>query len=250
MPDQKEITTSLHIQLNGYDGPLDLLLDLARNQKIDITQISIISLVDQYLAVIEDARMIRLELAADWLVMAATLAWLRSRLLLPPESPPDVDADAAAAALAARLAELDKMRIAAEWLSNRPQLGRDIFARGAPENMTITERSGLHADLPSLIQAYINGAKRSLAKRPYRPKQRRIFTVQNALERLGRMVTGLPNWSELKSFVPGGYEDPVESNAAIASTLIASLELAKIGELELQQDQMFSPIRIRARRSD
>ncbi len=238
---------SLHLRLEGFEGPLDLLLELARAQKVDIRQISILALVDQFLAVLEQARQVRLELAADWLVMAAWLAWLKSRLLLPEEARPEEDAEALAQALTDRLAELERMRAAAAWLGSRPQLGRDIFARGAPESLKLEDRSGISADLPALLQAYAAARRRALARRPYMPKPRKLWTVQDALTRLGALVGRLPDWAVLLRFLPEGLTDPVERRAALASTLIAALETARGGEIELRQDQAFGPILLRRR---
>jgi len=236
---------ALHLRLEGFEGPLDLLLELARAQKVDLASISIVSLVDQYLAVLEQARAVRLEIAADWLVMAAWLAWLKSRLLLPEEAAPDEDAEALAGALADRLAELERMRAAAAWLAGRLQLGRDVFARGAPESLTVRDRSGIAADLPALLQAYAASRRRALGRRPYTPKPRRLWTVQEALARLARLVGALPGWAVLQRFLPEGFMDPVERKAALASTLIAALETARGGDIELRQERAFGPILVR-----
>jgi segregation and condensation protein A len=243
----RAVPPALHLTLEGFEGPLDLLLELARAQKVDLQAISIVSLVDQYLAVLEQARAVRLEIAADWLVMAAWLAWLKSRLLLPEEVAPDEDAEALAGALTDRLVELERMRAAAAWLAGRLQLGCDVFARGAAESLTVQDRSGIAADLPALLQAYAAARRRALARRPYTPKPRRLWTVQEALARLSRMVGALPDWSVLQRFLPEGLADPVERRAALASTLIAALETARGGGVELRQDRPFGPILIRRR---
>ncbi|MGX9962700.1 segregation and condensation protein A [Roseomonas sp. F4] len=237
----------LHLRLDGYEGPLDLLLDLARAQKLDLAGISIVALVDQYLAVIDKARGMRLELQAEWLVMAAWLAWLKSRLLLPKEEAgEEEDPEALASRLTERLAELEVMRAGAAWLGQRPQLGRDLFARGAPENLTIEDRSGLRADLSALCQAYVAGRRRAMALRPYRPKPRRLWSVQDALARLTQVLGDLPSWGVLQRFLPEAAElDTVERRVALASTLIAGLEMAKGGHLDLRQDRAFGPILLR-----
>lgn len=237
----------LHLRLDGYEGPLDLLLDLARAQKLDLAGISIVALVDQYLAVIEQARGMRLELQAEWLVMAAWLAWLKSRLLLPKEEAgPEEDPEALASRLTDRLAELEAMRAGAAWLGQRPQLGRDVFGRGAPENLRVEDRSGLRADLAALCQAYVAGRRRAMALRPYRPKPRRLWSVQDALGRLAQVLGDLPSWAVLQRFLPeAGDLDTVERRAALASTLIASLEMARGGNLDLRQDRAFGPILLR-----
>jgi segregation and condensation protein A len=241
---------TLHLRLDGFEGPLDLLLELARAQKVDLARISILALVDQYLAVIESARRVRLELAADWLVMAAWLAWLKSRLLVPQEPDAEADAEALAGALTDRLLELEAMREAARWLGARPQLGHEVFRRGAPEDLRVEDRSGIAAELPALLQAYVAARRRALGKRPYRPKPRRLWTVQEALERLSRVVGQLPSWAVLQRFLPDGLLDPLERRAALASTLIAGLEMARGGGVELRQDRAFGPILVRRREEE
>jgi segregation and condensation protein A len=241
---------ALHLRLEGFEGPLDLLLELARAQKVDLARISIVALVDQYLAVLEQARAVRLEVAADWLVMAAWLAWLKSRLLVPPEElSPEEDAEALAGALTDRLVELERMRAAAAWLGARAQLGREVFARGAPESLTVQDRSGIAAELPALLQAYQAARRRALARRPYTPKPRRLWTVQEAIGRLSRLVGALPDWAVLQRFLPEALPDadPVERRAALASTLIAALETARGGAIELRQERAFGPILVRRR---
>ncbi|MCQ4159169.1 segregation/condensation protein A [Roseomonas sp. GC11] len=236
---------TLHVSLEGYEGPLDLLLELARAQKVDIARISILALVDQYLAVIEGARSLRLELAADWLVMAAWLAWLKSRLLLPEDPQEEQDAGELAGQLAERLAELERMREAARWLGSRPQLGQQVLARGAPERLVRQEEGALNADLPGLLRAYVVALRRSAARRPYQPKPRRLWTVQEALDRLQSLVGVLPEWGELSRFLPDTLRDPVERRAALAATLLAGLEMARGGGIELRQEAAFGPILLR-----
>lgn len=245
-----EPTPQLHLKLEGFEGPLDLLLELARAQKVDIRRISILALVDQFLLVVEDARRIRLELAADWLVMAAWLAWLKSRLLVPEEATPEEDAEALALALTDRLVELEAMRAAAQWLGARDQLGREVFGRGAAENLTVQDRSGIAADLPALLQAYAAARRRALGSRPYVPKHRKLWTVQDAISRLAGLVGKLPGWEVLQAFLPAGLLDPVERRAALASTLIAALETARGGGIELRQDAAFGPILLRPRAAE
>ncbi|MGG5818775.1 segregation and condensation protein A [Falsiroseomonas sp. HW251] len=240
-------TPQLHLQLEGYEGPLDLLLDLARNQKLDLGTISIVALVDQYLTVIEKARGLRLEIQAEWLVMAAWLAWLKSRLLLPKEEAGE-DPEQIAGRLTDRLAELERMRAGSAWLSARPQLFRDLFPRGAPESLTVQDRSGIRADLSALCQAYVAGRRRALAKRPYRPKPRRLWSVQEAIGHLSRALGDFPSWAVLQRFLPEAEIaelDTVERRAALASTLIAGLEMARGGALELRQERAFGPIMLR-----
>ncbi len=242
------------LMLDGFEGPLDLLLELARAQKVDLARISILTLVEQYLAVVEAGRAVRLELAADWLVMAAWLAWLKSRLLLPQEDAAAVEGEAAAELLAARLAELEHVGRAAAWLGKREQLGHDVFRRGAAEELTEIDRSGLVLELPQLLGAYMAAMRRTARRRVYRPKPLAFWTVQDALARLRLLLGGdLPNWCALESMLPDfmrhadpGQAEPLrERRAAVAGMLIAGLELARSGALELRQEQAFSTILLR-----
>ncbi len=241
-------TESLLLTLDGFEGPLDLLLDLARAQKVDLARLSILALVEQYLAVIEGARQIRLELAAEWLVMAAWLTWLKSRLLLPPETTEAEEGEQAADVLAARLRELQAMRTAAAWLGARPSLGHDVFARGTPEDLTETDRSRLALDLSALVRAYLSAARRGASGRRYQPPALTLWSVQDALARLNAMLGSLPDWISLARFLPEDLIGAVQYRGALASTLIAGLELARNGALTLHQDQPFGPILISDRR--
>ncbi|HQT68242.1 MAG: segregation/condensation protein A [Rhodospirillales bacterium 20-60-12] len=234
----------LFLQLDGYEGPLDLLLDLARAQKVDLEKISILGLVEQYLAVIEGARKIRLELAADWLVMAAWLTWLKSRLLLPHSAEAE-DAEQAAGTLASRLADLQAIRAAALWLNGRPQLGQDVFARGLAEDFTEIDRSRLRTDLPGLLSAYLAALRRAGGKRQYAPKKMTYFSVQDALKRLANLLGSLPDWASLTAFLPDDVQSGLPRRAAMSSTLIAGLEMARSGMIALRQDQNFGPILVR-----
>jgi segregation and condensation protein A len=233
---------SLVLHLQGFEGPLDLLLDLARAQKLDLATISILALVDQFLAVVEGARRIRLELAADWLVMAAWLAWLKSRLLLPANEAASEEGELAAEALAGRLRDLAQMRKAAAWLGNRPQLGQDVFARGAPEDLTETDRSRLALDITGLMRAYLVAIRRANATKVYRPRPVSLWSVQDALARLGMLLGSLPDWTELERFLPDGFMTPLQRKGAMASALIAGLEMARSGTLHLRQESAFGPI--------
>jgi segregation and condensation protein A len=236
---------SLLLQLEGFEGPLDLLLDLARAQKVDLARISILSLVDQYLAVIEGARRVRLELAADWLVMAAWLTWLKSRLLLPEGAEAAEEGELAADVLAARLRDLQAVRTCAVWLAARPQLGHDVFARGAPEDHTEIDRSRLALDLGSLVRAYLLAVRRGAGTRRYQPRPLNLWNVKDALERLASLVGSVPDWTSLERFLPDVLDGQLERRAALASTLLASLELARAGGLWLRQEQDFGPILVR-----
>ncbi len=240
---------ALVLHLDGFEGPLDLLLELARAQKVDLAKISILHLVEQFLAVIEGAQKIRLELAADWLVMAAWLTWLKSRLLVPQLGEPE-DVEEAAEILQARLADLQAMRQAAAWLGQRPQLGWDVFARGTPEDFTQTDRSKLRLEMSGLLSAYLAARRRAGGKLQYTPKPMVYFSVQNALERLTRLLGTMPDWSTLEQFLPASLESGLPRRAALASTLIAGLEMAKDGRLKLRQDEKFGPILIRNRQHE
>ncbi len=233
---------SLLLRLDGFEGPLDLLLDLARNQKVDLTKISILALVDQYLAVIEGARKVRLELAADWLVMAAWLTWLKSRLLVPANDDDLEAGEQSAEELAERLRELGAIRTAAAWLAARPVLGQDVFARGAPEDHAEFDRSRLVADLGSFIRAYLAAIRRGTKATPYRPRALTLWTVQDALKRFAAMLGSVPDWSSLEQFLPEHLGEPTERRAALTSTLLASLEMARDGVVRLRQDADFGPI--------
>jgi segregation and condensation protein A len=241
---------SLLLRLEGFEGPLDLLLELARGQKLDLAKISILSLVEQYLAVIEGARKIRLELAADWLVMAAWLTWLKSRLLLPAGNAGTDEAEAAADILAARLAELAAMRVAAAWLGRRTQLGHDVFRRGAPEDFSEVDRSRLLLDLGSLVQAYLGAVRRGARNQHYQPRPANLWSVKQALTRLAALLGSLPDWASLEQFLPDLLDSPLERRGALASTLLAGLELARSGTLRLRQDQDFGPILVRGAQNE
>ena len=239
------------LRLDGFEGPLDLLLELARAQKVDLARISILELVEQYLAVVEATRQPRLELAADWLVMAAWLAWLKSRLLLPQgEGDEAREAEAAADLLAARLAEYAHTSRAAAWLGSRDQLGQQVFARGAAEDLTEIDRSGLLLDLPQLLGGYMAVMRRRAKRRVYRPKPTAFWTVQDALARL-RLLLGEegPGWCALERFLPELIRrcaEPAQARrAAQAAILLGGLELARTGTVELRQDHAFGDILLR-----
>ena len=243
------------LRLDGFEGPLDLLLELARAQKVDLGRISILQLVEQYLAVVEATRQPRLELAADWLVMAAWLAWLKSRLLLPQgESDAVLEAEAAADLLAARLAEYAHASRAAAWLGARDQLGQQVFARGAAEDLIEIDRSGLLLDLPQLLGGYMAVMRRGARRRIYRPKPLVFWTMQDALARL-RLFLGEdgPGWCALGRFLPEPArprpEAPRARRAAQAAILLGGLELARSGMVELRQDHAFGDILLRRRRT-
>jgi segregation and condensation protein A len=225
---------------------MDLLLDLARAQKVDLAKISILSLVDQYLAVIEGAKRVRLELAADWLVMAAWLTWLKSRLLVPAATAEDLeDGLMAAEALAERLREMNVVRTLAAWLAARPVLGQDVFARGAPQSHEEIDRSRIVLESGPFVRAYLDSVRRGTRSITYTPRPLTIWTVQDALRRLADLVGSLPDWATLQDFLPENMESPTERRAALSSTLLASLELARGGVVRLRQEEAFGPILVR-----
>ena len=225
---------------------MDLLLDLARSQKLDLAKISILSLVDQYLAVIEGARRVRLELAADWLVMAAWLTWLKSRLLVPAADGDDLeDGELAAEALAERLREMNVVRSLASWLAARPALGQDVFARGLAETHFEYDRSRIVLEPGPFVRAYLQAIRRGTRTSPYTPRALTLWTVQDALRRLADLLGSLPDWSTLDQFLPDHVDSPTERRAALSSTLLAGLEMARGGAVRLRQEQAFGPILVR-----
>ncbi len=244
---------ALIVDLDGYEGPLHVLLALARNQKVDLLQLSISKLAEQYLAFIHTARHARFSLAADYLVMASWLAYLKSRLLLPKperkaaEEPP---AEEMAAALAFRLAKLDAMRRAVEALAGRPQLKRDVFTRGDPEAVKINATHRFEGDLYALVQAYV-GQRRRDAARHYQPRGREAYSLEDARNRLRHKLPQLRGWTALEAVAPkpGQHPAPDEPTRAsyVASTLAASLELVREGALEARQAAAFADLYLRAR---
>jgi segregation and condensation protein A len=237
---------NLVLRLEGFEGPMDLLLDLARSQKVDLAKISILSLVDQYLAVIEGARRVRLELAADWLVMAAWLTWLKSRLLVPAAANDDLETgEMAAEALAERLREMNVIRTLAAWLAARPVLGQDVFARGAPETHYEYDRSRIIIESGPFVRAYLDAIRRGTKSAHYTPRALTLWTVQDALRRLADLVGTLPDWTTLEQFLPDHMDSPTERRAALSSTLLASLEMARNGTVRLRQEEPFAPILVR-----
>jgi len=237
----------LIVHLDGFEGPIDLLLNLARDQKVDLTKISILKLAEQYLTFIEEARRLRLELAADYLVMAAWLAYLKSRLLLPTsEDDEEPTGEALAAALTYQLQRLEAMRTAAENLFARPLLGRDVFARGAPEGIRVITRSVYEASLFELLQAY-GMTQRRRRPTPLRIEQMELFSMDQALGRFADIIGKVPEWSTLASFLPEGIKDDLVRRSAVAATFAASLELVRSGRAEIRQDRLFGPIFFRSR---
>jgi segregation and condensation protein A len=236
--------SQLVLNLDGFEGPIDVLLTLARDQKVDLTKISILELAEQYLVFVNEARRLRLELAADYLVMAAWLAYLKSRLLLPAEEgDEEPTGEEMAAALAFQLQRLEAIREAGEGLFRRALLGRDVFARGAPEGVRVVTRSVYESTLYELLQAY-GAIQRRGKPQPLRIEQMELFTMDEAIERLERALGALPDWSSLMSFLPEGLKG-LKRRSAIAATFLASLELARSGRMQLRQDGRFGTIYVR-----
>ncbi|MCK0100832.1 segregation and condensation protein A [Pseudohalocynthiibacter aestuariivivens] len=237
---------ALIIDVDGYEGPLDLLLTLSRTQKVDLRKISVLDLSRQYLAFIERAKSLRIELAADYLVMAAWLAFLKSRLLLPPDPNEEgPSGEELAAHLAFQLERLQAMRDSAARLMARDQLGRDFFRRGLPEDVSRVRRTTYKATLLDLMQAYARIRTKD-EFRPYQMDRDAVFTMKQALERMRGLIGYSVDWTELVSYLPEGWEsDPARRRSATASTFAASLELAKAGKIEMRQGAMFEPIQIR-----
>lgn len=239
---------TLIVDVDGFEGPLDLLLTLARSQKVDLARISILALAEQYLAFIEEVRRLRLEIAADYLVMAAWLAYLKSRLLLPPPHDDDEPTgEELAAALAFRLRRLEAMRNAAASLVNRDRLGRDVFARGAPEPVCVVRRPRFEATLYDLLAAYAAQRQRSAVRR-YAVRRRTVWSLQAAREVLERLVGVVSEWTALDALLAEYLARPEHRRTVRASSFSALLELVREGRFEIQQGEPFAPIYLRNRR--
>lgn len=234
---------ALYLELDGWEGPLDLLLDLARRQKVDLRRISILELVDQYLAYIDRAEALRLELAADYLVMAAWLAYLKSALLLPKEEQEDPSPEELALRLQLRLQRLGAMREAAARLMARDRLGRDVFVRGAPEGLRVDRKNAWQCDWFDLIQAY-GQVKARTAPVVHMVRDRMVMTLDSALARVSSMLGVALDWMELRDFLPP-HAEPRLRRSALASSFVAALELARLGKAELAQEETFGPLRLR-----
>lgn len=241
---------ALVVALDGYEGPLDVLLALARAQRVDLRKLSVSELADQYLAFVREARARSFALAADYLVMAAWLAFLKSRLLLPRDEeagPESLSAQEAARRLAHRLARLDAMRRAGEALAARPALGRDVFARGDPQAVQVIRRRPLEGDLYELMAAYV-GQRREARRRHWRPRPAVAYRLDEARERLTGLLPGLVDWTALEKVIPDVDADGEGPSRAslLASTLSASLELVRERRLAARQIAHFSPVWLRA----
>ena len=238
---------TLIVDVEGFEGPLDLLLTLARQQKVDLARISILALADQYLTFIEHARKMRLELAADYLVMAAWLAYLKSRMLLPePVAPEGLSAADMAKALALRLKRLDAIREAGVRLFERPQLGRDMFGRGDPEPIAEIKRPQWSATLFDLISAYAAERQRHALRR-VRFAKRTVWSLVEARAVLQRLVGATGEWSRLDEYLIAFVVEPSMRATVFASSLAATLEMVREGTVEMHQSGAFAPIYLRRR---
>jgi len=238
---------ALIVDVAGFEGPLDLLLTLARQQKVDLAKISILALADQYLAFIEHARRLRLELAADYLVMAAWLAYLKSRLLIPETAAPEgMSAADMANALAWRLKRLEAIRDTAARLFDRAQLGRDVFGRGDPEPIEAIRKPKWSATLYDLLSAYAQERQKHALAR-VRLMKRSVWSLQDARDVLERILGTTEDWSRLDTYLIQYVVEPEMRATAFASSLAATLELVREGALEVQQQGVFAPIYLRKR---
>jgi segregation and condensation protein A len=246
-PDLASDEQALIVDVEGFEGPLDLLLTLARQQKVDLSKISILALADQYLAFIEEARKIRLELAADYLVMAAWLAYLKSRLLIPvADGDLGPSAEDMATALALRLRRLEAIRNAADQLTGRAQLGRDVFGRGAPEPIADIKRPEWTATLYDLLTAYAVQRQKSALSRVRFPP-RTVWSLAEAREALERLVGVSHDWGRLDEYRISYLVEPSMRATVLASSFATVLEMVREGALEVQQGDAFAPIFLRKR---
>ncbi|WP_099867791.1 segregation and condensation protein A [Pararhizobium haloflavum] len=244
-PVREAAESPLHVDVDGFEGPLDLLLHLARHQRVDLSRISIVALADQYLAFVDRARLVRLELAADYLVMAAWLAYLKSRLLIPqPAKGEEPTGEEMAAQLAFRLKRLEAMRDAATRLVNRNRLGRDVFARGAPDELVVEKRSEFQASLYDLLTAYASQRQRQSVT-AVTIASRRVWSLSDARTILTRMIGEMADWTALDAFLLRYLSRPEDRASAMASSFAATLELVREGRLEVRQDVAFAPIYMR-----
>ncbi|MEQ1954750.1 ScpA family protein [Mesorhizobium sp. CN2-181] len=238
---------ALLVDVAGFEGPLDLLLHLARNQKVDLSRISVLALAEQYLAFIDQARAIRLELAADYLVMAAWLAFLKSKLLIPKQASDDGESgEELAAVLQFRLKRLEAMRDAAARLVNRNRLGRDVFARGQPELVIVEKRNQYTASLYDLLTAYAIQRQRQAVTNVHIAK-RGVWSLQEARAILARLIGSYKDWTALDRYLVDYLTTPEERATAIASSFAATLEMVREGQIEVRQEAAFAPLYLRGR---
>ncbi len=243
------VAEQLVVNIEGFEGPLDILLMLARTQKVDLKQISILELVEQYLVFIHEAGRHRLELAADYLVMAAWLAYLKSRLLLPePELGEEPSAEELASRLQFQLQKLEAIRDVAAQLMSHDRLGRDVFARGAPEGVQVSRTRKVDLGFYELLKAYAeHTTRRSVSDLHIR--RVKVYSLEDAIERLERLLGTIPDWTALEYFLPEFRDDAKGRRSARASMFVASLEMARLGKAEIRQHEAFGPLYLRGRPS-
>ncbi len=246
--ERRDDDPALIVGVDGFEGPLDLLLELARRQKVDLQRISILALADQYLAFVEAARKVRLELAADYLVMAAWLAYLKSRLLLPQEqdSAEGPSAEELAGALAERLRKLETIRLAAQKLMARPQLGREIFSRGQPEEIALVTRPLWQATLHDLLTAYARQRQKQALSHVTIGK-RQVWSLAEARAALERIIGEIADWAPLDAFLLQHAIEPAMRRSVSASAFASLLEMVREGQIEIRQDKAFDPLFLRRR---
>ena len=240
----------MYVDVDGYEGPLDLLLDLARRQKVDLAAISVLALAEQYLKFIETVREKRIEVAADYLVMAAWLAYLKSRLMVP-QAPSDDEpsGEMLAAMLQFRLKRLEAMRRAANQLMNRPRLGFQVYARGMPEPIEIARTSIWEASLYDLLKAYSTQRERGIST-DYAPIQRTVWSLQEARDILQRLIGDSFDWIPMDTYLAEYLGSPRERATVRASTFASSLELVRQGQIDIRQTETFGPLLMRRRKAD
>ena len=249
--DAADASGGLIVNLDGYDGPLDLLLDLARDQKVDLIQISILQLAEQFIEYIKKAKELQLSVAADYLVMAAWLAYLKSRLLVPSEKAVDEPTgEELAARLNLQLRRLDAIRDAADKLFQQPREGVQFHLRGAPDGIRQLRRSEWDCELIDLLQAYAARQEAMGVREPVALRRHLVISVEQALERMERLLGDMPDWADLMNYLPTGLRHSFTRRSARASTLVAALELAKQGRIDIAQAENFGPIRVRAKRAE
>ncbi len=250
--EEAEGRDALLLALDGFEGPLHLLLELARAKKIDIARVSVGEIADQYLAFIAEARAANIEIAGDYLVMAAWLALLKSRLLIPKLQLADdePDPDQLAAALRSKLMHIELARLAAKRLDAMPQLGREFFLNGQPKQTVLSKHTVWKAELYDLLNAYCAERAKSVRKRAYRTSVRRAYPLEVARKKLEDALGRLTEWRSLDSVTPHGTETGPEAppeSSYVASTFGAALELAREGKMELRQAEAFAPLFVRAK---
>lgn len=249
-PPAKPDDDVMYVDVAGYEGPLDLLLELARRQKIDIAAVSVLALAEQYLAFIASLRERRIEVAADYLVMAAWLAYLKSRLMVPPApSDEEPSGEMLAAMLQFRLKRLEAMRLAASRLMNRPRLGREVFARGEPELLVVDRQSHWDATLFDLLKAYSGLRERAVAN-DYTPFHRTVWSLQEARDILVRLIGESFDWVPLDAYLAQYLATPAERATVRASSFSASLELVRQGKIDIRQTETFGPLFMRRRKGE